>query len=175
MISSKESELNSLLNNDISQTNQRLNQQLSEVSRQKDFIETQFGKSIDVEVEAFQRYHSALGETDEEIVEAMQLLRDAGVDLLTIGQYLAPSKNHLAIDRFPEPELYDIWAQKAIEMGFSGVASGPLVRSSYKAGLLMRKTLDENNTEEMLGAYVLVQPKPTNQHALMPSHSEVEQ
>ncbi|MGB1793295.1 MAG: hypothetical protein ACPHMS_05360, partial [Candidatus Poseidoniaceae archaeon] len=70
---------------------------------------------------------------------------------------------------------YDVWAQKAIEMGFSGVASGPLVRSSYKAGLLMRKTLDENNTEEMPGAYVLVQPKPTDQHALMPSHSEVEQ
>ena len=87
-----------------------------------------------------------VGETDDEIIEAMQLLRDAKVDLLTIGQYLAPSKNHLAIDRFPDPSLYDIWAQKAIEMGFSGVASGPLVRSSYKAGLLTRKTLDENNT-----------------------------
>ena len=97
-----------------------------------------------------------VGETDEEIIEAMSLLREAGVDLLTIGQYLAPSKNHLAIDRFPEPELYDIWAQKAIEMGFAGVASGPLVRSSYKAGLLMRKTLDETNSEEMPGAYVLV-------------------
>ena len=116
-----------------------------------------------------------VGETDEEIVEAMYLLRDAGVDLLTIGQYLAPSKRHLPIDRFPDPELYDIWAQKAIEMGFAGVASGPLVRSSYKAGLLTRKTLDENNTEEMPGAYVLVQPKPMNQHALMPSHCEVEQ
>lgn len=116
-----------------------------------------------------------VGETDDEILEAMQLLRGVGVDLLTIGQYLAPSKNHLAVDRFPEPELYDIWAQKAIEMGFSGVASGPLVRSSYKAGLLTRKTLDENNNEEMPGAYVLVQPKPMNQHALMPSHGEVEQ
>ena len=116
-----------------------------------------------------------VGETDEEIVEAMNLLRDAGVDLITIGQYLAPSKNHLAVDRFPEPELYDVWAKKAIEMGFSGVASGPLVRSSYKAGLLMRKTLDESNTEEMPGAYVMVQPKPTDQHALMPSHGEVEQ
>ena len=82
-----------------------------------------------------------VGETDDEILEAMQLLRGVGVDLLTIGQYLAPSKNHLAVDRFPEPELYDIWAQKAIEMGFSGVASGPLVRSSYKAGLLTRKPL----------------------------------
>ena len=116
-----------------------------------------------------------VGETDDEILEAMQLLRGVGVDLLTIGQYLAPSKNHLAVDRFPEPELYDVWAQKAIEMGFSGVASGPLVRSSYKAGLLTRKTLDENNTEEMPGAYVLVQPKPMNQHALMPSQGEVGQ
>ena len=116
-----------------------------------------------------------VGETDEEIVEAMYSLRDAGVDLLTIGQYLAPSKKHLAIDRFPDPELYDIWARKAIEMGFSGVACGPLVRSSYKAGLLMRKTLDESNTEEMIGAYVMVQPKPRNQHTLMPSHCEVTQ
>ena len=57
-----------------------------------------------------------VGETDEEIVEAMQLLRDAGVDLLTIGQYLAPSKNHLAIDRFPDPELYDVWALSLIHI-----------------------------------------------------------
>ena len=99
-----------------------------------------------------------VGETDEEIVEAMHLLRDAGVDLITIGQYLTLEEPscHRPI---PEPELYDVWAKKAIEMGFSGVASGPLVRSSYKAGLLMRKTLDESNTEEMPGAYVLVQPK----------------
>jgi len=106
-----------------------------------------------------------VGETDEEIDEALGLLRDAGVDLVTVGQYLAPSKNHLAVDRFPDPERYDEWAQKAMELGFSGVASGPLVRSSYKAGLLVRKTLDPTNEETMLGAYVRVAqphtPEPT--------------
>ena len=97
-----------------------------------------------------------VGETDEEIDEALGFLREAGVDLVTIGQYLAPSKKHLAVDRFPEPQRYDDWAEKAMELGFSGVASGPLVRSSYKAGLLVRKTRDPNNEETMLGAYVRV-------------------
>ncbi|MAD55352.1 MAG: lipoyl synthase [Euryarchaeota archaeon] len=106
-----------------------------------------------------------VGETDEEIDEALGLLREAGVDLVTIGQYLAPSKKHLAVDRFPEPERYDEWAQTAMDLGFAGVASGPLVRSSYKAGLLVRKTRDPNNDETMLGAYVRVaqakKPAPT--------------
>ena len=97
-----------------------------------------------------------VGETDEEIDEALGILREAGVDLVTIGQYLAPSKNHLAVDRFPEPERYDEWAEKAMQLGFAGVASGPLVRSSYKADLLVRKTQDPNNDETMLGAYVRV-------------------
>ena len=86
----------------------------------------------------------------------MHLLRDAGVDLITIGQYLAPTSKHLAVDRFPEPEMYDVWAKQAIEMGFSGIASGPLVRSSFKAGLLLRKTRDAENIESMPGAYVYV-------------------
>ena len=97
-----------------------------------------------------------VGETDEEINEALGLLREAGVDLVTIGQYLAPSKNHLAVDRFPNPERYDEWAEKAMSLGFAGVAGGPLVRSSYKAGLLVRKTQDPDNDETMLGAYVRV-------------------
>mgnify|MGYP006217728259 FL=1 len=70
-----------------------------------------------------------VGETDEQISESLKLIREANVDLVTIGQYLAPSEKHLKIDRFPDPEMYDIWAKQAIELGFSGVASGPLVRS----------------------------------------------
>ena len=105
-----------------------------------------------------------VGETDEEIDEALGLLREAGVDLVTIGQYLAPSKKHLAVDRFPEPERYDEWAQTAMDLGFAGVASGPLVRSSYKAGLWSEKR-DPDNDETMLGAYVRVAqaktPAPT--------------
>ena len=77
-----------------------------------------------------------VGETDEEVVEAMRLLREVDVDLLTIGQYLAPSPRHLVVDRFPEPEIFAVWDQAARELGFKAVACGPLVRSSYRAGLL---------------------------------------
>ena len=77
-----------------------------------------------------------VGETDEEVIEAMRRLREVDVDLLTIGQYLAPSPRHLTVDRFPEPEVFGIWDQAARELGFKAVACGPLVRSSYRAGLL---------------------------------------
>ena len=80
-----------------------------------------------------------LGETDEEITEALQMLRDAKVDLVTIGQYLAPSPKHLAVDRFPEPSRYDEWSLQIEDMGFLGWACGPLVRSSYRAGELLAR------------------------------------
>ncbi len=80
-----------------------------------------------------------LGEKDEEITEALQLLRDAKVDLVTIGQYLAPSPKHLPVDRFPEPSRYDEWSIQIEEMGFLGWACGPLVRSSYRAGELLAR------------------------------------
>jgi lipoic acid synthetase len=80
-----------------------------------------------------------LGETDDEITEALQMLRDAKVDLVTIGQYLAPSPKHLPVDRFPEPSRYDEWSLQIEEMGFLGWACGPLVRSSYRAGELLAR------------------------------------
>ncbi|MBB70493.1 MAG: lipoyl synthase [Euryarchaeota archaeon] len=80
-----------------------------------------------------------LGETDMEITEALQMLRDAEVDLVTIGQYLAPSPKHLPVDRFPEPSRYDEWSLQIEEMGFLGWACGPLVRSSYRAGELLAR------------------------------------
>ncbi|MFL2961502.1 MAG: lipoyl synthase [Candidatus Poseidoniaceae archaeon] len=80
-----------------------------------------------------------LGETDDEIIEALHLLRDANVDLVTIGQYLAPSPNHLPVDRFPEPAKYDEWTNYIEKIGFLGWACGPLVRSSYRAGDLLAK------------------------------------
>ena len=82
-----------------------------------------------------------VGETDEEVVEAMHLLRQAGVELITLGQYLQPSWKHLAIDRFPEPSTFAAWDQAAREMGYKAVASGPLVRSSYRAGLLWEEAM----------------------------------
>ena len=89
-----------------------------------------------------------LGETDEEITEALKLLKDAGVDLVTIGQYLAPSPKHLPVDRFPEPARYDEWSNQIEEMGFSGWACGPLVRSSYKAGELLARASARLRTEK---------------------------
>ena len=80
-----------------------------------------------------------LGETDDEITEALQMLKEAQVDLVTIGQYLAPSPKHLPVDRFPEPSRYDEWSSQIEEMGFLGWACGPLVRSSYRAGELLAK------------------------------------
>lgn len=74
------------------------------------------------------------GETDEEILETMRDLRANRVDVVTFGQYLQPSKKHLKVAEYVSPLKFRIWEDKAKEMGFLYVASGPLVRSSYKAG-----------------------------------------
>ena len=74
-----------------------------------------------------------LGETISEIHETMTDLRDANCDLLTIGQYLRPSKRHHPIIRFYNPEEFKDLEQAGLEMGFKHVAAGPLVRSSYHA------------------------------------------
>lgn len=74
-----------------------------------------------------------LGETAEEIYKVMQNMRDNDVDMITIGQYLQPSLNHLPVARFVHPDEFDGYAERAHELGFKSVASGPLVRSSYHA------------------------------------------
>jgi len=74
-----------------------------------------------------------LGESDAEVEEAMRDLREVGVDIVTLGQYLQPSPRHLAVERFVTPDMFESYARLAREMGFRHVASGPLVRSSYKA------------------------------------------
>jgi lipoic acid synthetase len=75
-----------------------------------------------------------LGETDGEVEGTMKDLRSAGVDFLTLGQYLRPSMWHLEVAKFVTPMEFDAWAEKGKSMGFRYVASGPLVRSSYRAG-----------------------------------------
>lgn len=75
-----------------------------------------------------------LGEKEEEIRLSMMHLRDAGVDFLTIGQYLRPSKRHLEVVEYVDPLAFERYQRMGEEMGFRYVASGPLVRSSYKAG-----------------------------------------
>jgi lipoic acid synthetase len=90
-----------------------------------------------------------LGETDHEVEDAMQRLRDAGVELLTLGQYLTPGRpgeRFLPVDRFVSPEQFDAWGELAREIGFLAVASGPLVRSSYRAGLLLEQAREKANT-----------------------------
>ncbi len=74
-----------------------------------------------------------LGEEREEVLEAMQLLRGSEVDVLTIGQYLRPTKRHAPVQRYVEPSEFEAYERAGLEMGFRFVASGPLVRSSYRA------------------------------------------
>jgi len=77
-----------------------------------------------------------LGETEEEVVEVMRDLRAHGCDLLTLGQYLRPSPAHLPVIEYITPERFDALRERALALGFSEVAAGPLVRSSYRADLL---------------------------------------
>jgi len=85
-----------------------------------------------------------LGETEEEVRLAMMHLRDAGVDFLTVGQYLRPSSRHLKVEEFVAPETFRHYKKVGEEeYGFKYVASGPLVRSSYRAGELFVKSLVE--------------------------------
>jgi lipoic acid synthetase len=75
-----------------------------------------------------------LGETWKEIQETLDDLRKIHVDIVTFGQYLQPSKRHLNVEKFYSPEEFEELKRMALKMGFKFVASGPLVRSSYKAG-----------------------------------------
>jgi lipoyl synthase len=80
-----------------------------------------------------------LGETFEEVVEVMRDLVNCGVDILTIGQYLQPSKSHLAVEWFYTPGEFEEFKRIGLELGFKWVESGPLVRSSYKADQQVRE------------------------------------
>jgi lipoic acid synthetase len=74
-----------------------------------------------------------LGERDSEVVEVLRDLRNSECDLVTIGQYMQPTPNHLSVQRWVEPETFDRFQQEGMKMGFTNVFSGPLVRSSYHA------------------------------------------
>jgi lipoic acid synthetase len=74
-----------------------------------------------------------LGETSEELIQVMKDMRAHNIDMITLGQYLQPSKDHLPVDRFVHPDEFDEFGRIAKELGFVSVASGPLVRSSYHA------------------------------------------
>ena len=75
-----------------------------------------------------------LGETEEEVIQTMKDLRSIDVDVVTFGQYLRPTENHLSVVEYVKPEKFDHFRKLGEDMGFKYVASGPMVRSSYKAG-----------------------------------------
>jgi len=95
-----------------------------------------------------------LGETEEEILKTMDDLRAIGVDILTLGQYLRPTPNHLPVERYVTPEEFNRFRDIGLEKGFMEVPSGPMVRSSYRAD----KVFDKNN----LGLAVPEVPEPSN-------------
>lgn len=78
------------------------------------------------------------GERREEVIKAIRDLKESGCDILTLGQYLAPSKRHIPVEEFITPEQFESYRREALELGFKAVYSGPLVRSSYKAGEIYR-------------------------------------
>lgn len=78
-----------------------------------------------------------LGETDDEVIHTLHDMLNAGVDLVTLGQYLQPTRNHLPVHRYVSPEEFERFSDAALEMGFKGAASGPMVRSSYRAEELL--------------------------------------
>ncbi len=74
-----------------------------------------------------------IGEKQEEVFETMKQLVNHGCDILTIGQYLQPTKNHLPVDRFVTPDEFAMYKEEGLKLGFKIVESSPLVRSSYHA------------------------------------------
>ncbi len=86
-----------------------------------------------------------MGETREEVSDALKQLHDAGCELVTITQYLRPSVRHHPVERWVKPHEFVELQQEAEQIGFSGVMSGPLVRSSYRAGRLYRMAMEQRD------------------------------
>jgi lipoic acid synthetase len=86
-----------------------------------------------------------LGETDDQVRAALDALRENAVDIVTLGQYMRPTKKHLKVSEYVRPEKFEYWRQEAEKLGFKYVASGPLVRSSYKAGEFFIKNILKQN------------------------------
>ncbi|WP_454085247.1 lipoyl synthase [Georgenia sp. Marseille-Q6866] len=106
-----------------------------------------------------------MGETMTEVLEAMELLRDAGCDLLTINQYLRPSVRHHPVERWVRPEEFVDLSEAAEEMGFLGVMAGPLVRSSYRAGRLWGTAMRRRGEPVPASLQHLLEPAESRQEA----------
>lgn len=97
------------------------------------------GKKLNPQLPTKSGIMLGLGETRDELLETWDDLLASGCDILTLGQYLQPSKNHLPVERFVTPEEFAELEQLALARGFAGVAAGPFVRSSYQAEVLYRR------------------------------------
>uniref|UniRef100_A0A9L0J633 Lipoic acid synthetase n=1 Tax=Equus asinus TaxID=9793 RepID=A0A9L0J633_EQUAS len=91
-----------------------------------------------------------LGESDEQVYATMKALREADVDCLTLGQYMQPTRRHLKVEEYITPEKFKYWEKVGNKLGFHYTASGPLVRSSYKAGEFFLKNLVAKRKTEAL-------------------------
>ena len=90
-----------------------------------------------------------LGETESQILATLKELRKVDVDVITFGQYMQPTKRHMKVEEYVTPAAFESWRQKALDLGFLYCASGPLVRSSYKAG----EAFIENVLKKRSGSY----------------------
>ncbi|CAI2738574.1 unnamed protein product [Dicrocoelium dendriticum] len=88
-----------------------------------------------------------LGETDEEVMTALKDLRLAGVDCVTLGQYIQPTRRHLKVKEYVHPDKFKYWIGVGNQLGFLYTASGPLVRSSYRAGEFYIKNILKQKRE----------------------------
>lgn len=92
-----------------------------------------------------------LGETDAEVEQTLRDLREAEVECLTLGQYMQPTKKHLKVIEYVTPEKFKTWEERGNELGFLYTASGPLVRSSYKAGEFLITSILKNRKAQTEG------------------------
>jgi lipoic acid synthetase len=113
-----------------------------------------------------------IGETDDEVVETLADLRAAGVDLVTLGQYLRPSPKHAAVDRYVDPATFERFAREASRLGFAYVASAPLVRSSYKAAEVFVRSIlrpgDVHGADELLQDRLALAQEAAQKHGGAP-------
>lgn len=108
-----------------------------------------------------------LGETKDEVLQTMRDLRSVGTDICTLGQYMQPSKKHLVVQEYISPEIFKEYEQEGLKMGFRFVASGPLVRSSYRAGeFFLKNYIRQKNTlgEASFSPQNSNQPATSGQH-----------
>ena len=110
-------------------------------------------QSMDLEEQTLQREGYVAAFRHDEVIEALGALRDAGVDVVTIGQYLRPTAKHAPVVRYVTPDAFDAYRDAGLALGLKYVASGPLVRSSYRAAeAFMHEAVRANGSLHDIGA-----------------------